>query len=245
MNPTTLGVHGVLQTGGQGNRLRPVSREVPKPLVKVGGVAMVERLLRQFVDCGVKQISLITGYRGDRVEAHVQTLYGLPDDVHLDFIRETQPMGNIGALGQLTTVAKPILFAFGDLVTDLDFAQLVAIHRQQGAQVTLTSHYETHRLQLGELVVKDQRVTAYQEKPLKQFLICSGIAVFEPEVLKLLEAGRPAGISDLIRTAIGEGMHVIHWTHGAFWMDVNTPEALQEAELALAKKAPIEPIEPD
>jgi NDP-sugar pyrophosphorylase family protein len=165
--------------------------------------------------------------------------------VHLDFIRETQPMGNIGALGQLAAVTKPILFAFGDLVTDLDFAQLMAMHRQQGAQVTLTSHYETHRLQLGELVVEDQRVMGYQEKPLKQFLICSGIGVFEPEVLKLLEAGRPAGISDLIRAAIGEGMHVIHWTHGAFWMDVNTPKALEEAESALARKAHVEPIEPD
>lgn len=234
MNPTALGVHGVLQAGGQGTRLRPASPELPKPLVKVGGIAMVERLLRQFVDCGVKQISIITGWGGDQVEAHVQRLEDLPDDVHLDFIRETQPMGNIGALGQLAPETRPVLFAFGDLVTDLDFAKLIAMHRRQPAHVTLTSHYETHRLELGELVVEDQTVVGYQEKPLKQFLICSGIAVFEPAVLKLLGAGRPAGISDLISAAINEGMQVIHWTHGAFWMDVNTPEALEAAEAAFS-----------
>lgn len=237
MNRTALGVHGVLQAGGQGTRLRSVTPEVPKPLVKVGGVAMLERLLRQFVDCGVKRISIITGWKSDQVEAHVRRLDGLPDDVHLDFIRETQPLGNIGALGQLSAEAEPILFAFGDLVTDLDFATLMALHRRQGASATLASHYETHRLQLGELVVEDQTVLDYQEKPLKQFLICSGIAVFEPAVLTLLQAGQPTGIADLIRAAIGEGMPVIHWLHGAFWMDVNTPEVLEAAEAAFSANA--------
>ncbi len=230
MNQSALGVHGVLQAGGQGTRLRPASPEIPKPLVKVGGVAMVERLLRQFVVSGVRQISVITGWGGEQVEAHLRHLEGLPDGVCVNFIRETQPMGNIGALGQLASETRPILFAFGDLVTDLDFAKLVARHRQQAADVTLTSHYESHRLQLGELLVENQNVVGYQEKPLKQFLICSGIAVFEPGVLKLLDAERPAGISDLILASISEGMEVNHWTHGAFWRDVNTPEALEEVE---------------
>ncbi len=234
MTQRVCGVHGVLQAGGQGSRLRPVSRKIPKPLVKVGGVAMVERLLRQFVHCGVEHISIITGYGGDQVEAHLQQLQELPAAVHLDFIRETEPMGNIGTLGQLASVTEPVLLAFGDLVTDLDFAELVERHRQLGAHVTLTSHYETHRLQLGELLVEDQTVIGYQEKPLKAFLICSGIAVFEPEVLRLLKAGQPTGISDLIQAAIDQGLRVNHWTHGARWMDVNTPEALKEAEAAFS-----------
>ncbi len=235
VDASSLGVHGVLQAGGQGSRLRPASPELPKPLVQVGGVAMVERLLRQFVDCGVKRISILTGYRGDQIEAHVRGLRDLPADVQIELIREAQPMGNIGALRQLASVTDPILFAFGDLVTDLDFAALVERHRHQGAHVTLTSHYETHRLQLGELLVEEQAVTGYQEKPLKAFLICSGIGVFEPSVLKLLDANRPTGISDLIQVAIDRGLRVHHWTHGARWMDVNTPEALQEAEAVFAR----------
>ena len=94
----------------------------------------------------------------------------------------------------------------------------------------MTSHYETHQLQLGELLTDNDQVTKYQEKPVKESLICSGIAVFEPQVLNLIDSNHPCGISDLVNAAITRDMMVTHWKHGAFWLDVNTPEALERAE---------------
>jgi NDP-mannose synthase len=245
VSPSTArsGVHGVLQAGGKGTRLVPATTTVPKPLIKVDGVPMIERLLRQFVDCGIRVITVITGWLGEEVETYLGTLTQLPVDLQLNFIRESRPMGNIGALAQMPPGPEPILFAFGDLVTDLDFGKLLAVHRQMGAQATLASHYESHQLTLGELLVRGSQVTDYQEKPLKKFLICSGIAVFEPPVLELLDVFRPMGISDLIKAALARSVNVAHWTHGAFWIDVNTPQALEIAERQLFHKSASRQVE--
>jgi NDP-sugar pyrophosphorylase family protein len=77
-------------------------------------------------------------------------------------------------------------------------------------------------------------VIGYKEKPEKSFLICSGIAVFEPLALDLVPADRPIGISDLVCLALERGSQVTHWTHGAFWMDVNSKEDLTRASAAIA-----------
>jgi len=229
-------VHAVLQAGGKGTRLHPATVTVPKPLLKVGGMPMVERLLRQLANSGVRMVSVIVGWHGEQVERHLNNLRGLPSDLHLNFIRETSPMGNIGALSLLPPSSAPVLFAFGDLLTDLDFCELLAVHKQLGGAATLASHYENHQLTLGELQVRDTQVVDYQEKPLKKFLICSGIAVFEPEVVRLLDPTRPSGISTLIQAALAERLLVRHWLHGAFWMDINTPEALEIAEKQTASR---------
>jgi hypothetical protein len=79
-------------------------------------------------------------------------------------------------------------------------------------------------------------VADYQEKPVKHFLICSGMAVFEPEVLDLIDPNRPCGISDLIKAALAHSFKVAHWTHGAFWVDVNDRDALRRAETELSRR---------
>lgn len=233
-------VRVVIQAGGEGRRLLPNTDSTPKPLLKVAGVPMLERLLRQLVDSGFRRITVITGWLGDLVEQHLKSLQDLPDDLLINVLREPRPMGNVGALSMLPKQPEPILLVFGDLVTDLDFNELFARHQRMAPSVTLTSHYEEYQLHLGEIMVEEQRVTAYHEKPKKRFLICSGIAVFEPEVINLLDPESSAGISDLVSAALSNNMSVQHWLHGAFWMDVNSPHALAEAEKMLT--APIQPV---
>ena len=213
-----------------GLRLRPATLDRPKPMLPVAGVPMVERLLRQLLAAGISRITVITGYRGDVVREH---LVGLADDVaaKIDFFEEIEPLGNVGALGRVLVERPLALLAFGDLVTDLDFAELVRRRASAGTDVLLASHVEEHRLQLGELVVQGERVVGYQEKPLKHFLICSGIGVMRREVLAAIPPdGTPTGLSDLIIAALLRGHSIAHWQHGAFWMDVNSPEALALAD---------------
>ncbi len=223
-------VHCVLQAGGRGERMTTGGSDAPKPLRAIGGIPMLERLLRSVVACGVRRVTVITGWRGDEIESFVHGLTDFPDDLVLDCMRETEPRGNIGSLSSIRHEGATVLMAFADLVTDLDFARLIEIHRTRGAAVTLTSHYESHRVRLGELIVDEDTVLDYREKPEKKFLICSGIAAFQPEVLALVREDRPIGISDLIRDAIAAGHKVTHWLHGAFWMDINSPEELEQAE---------------
>ena len=225
-------VQVVLQAGGRGERLRPLTDTTPKPLLPVAGVPMVERLYRQMLAGGLRDITVITGWLGEKIEAHLRGLDN-PPDLRLRFLQEGTPLGNAGALRLVPDSDAPVLLAFGDLVTDLDFGRLLAIHRERGAAITLTSHYEQTRLRLGELLVQGDTVTGYQEKPVKKYLICSGIAVFERPVLDLIQPDRPVGLVDVVMGALAAGFPVTHWEHGAFWMDVNSKEALEEANQAL------------
>jgi dTDP-glucose pyrophosphorylase len=234
MTTAFSGVHVLIQAGGKGTRLHPATADLPKPMLQVAGIPMVERLLRTLLAAGADRVTVIIGYHGEVIRRHVEGLSDLT--ARIDFFVERQPLGNAGALGQVEVERPRALFLFGDLVTDLDFRELIARHAVGTADVLLTSHHESHRLQLGELLVEGTRVVGYQEKPEKRFLICSGIGVFRREVLRVIpKDGTPLGLSDLITLALRAGHSVAHWEHGAFWMDVNSPDALRLADERLGQ----------
>jgi NDP-mannose synthase len=222
----------VLQAGGKGERMAPLGTRRPKVLVPVQGMALLERLIRQLVAEGARQFYIITGHGANEVEAHVLAIEGLPRDVRIHFIAETEPRGNVGSLAQLGPLNTPVLFAFGDLLTTLRFRDLFQIHQKRKCAITLASHFESHRLQLGHLIVENEAVRDYREKPEYEFLICSGIAAIESEVLQCLPKTGSVGMNRMVLLAMERKLAVSHWTHGAFWMDVNTPALLDIANQA-------------
>lgn len=234
MRADLTGCHVVLQAGGRGERLRQ-GASLPKPLFKVDGVTMLERLLLQVTAGGARVITVITGFGAEEVERAVLACR-LPPDSKTSFLRESVPRGNAGALA-LARRDMPCLFCFADLVTDIDFGRLLAVHNERRAAVTLASHYESLQVRLGELISDGDRVVAYREKPNHRVLIASGIAVLEPAVLRLVTSDRPAGLSDVVQSAIDHGHVVTHWLHGAQWIDVNTREDLDSAARLAAGRA--------
>lgn len=230
--PLSKHVRGVLQAGGRGQRMNPLTNTVPKPLVTVAGVPMIERLVRQFLRAGVTDICVVTGWLGEQIESHFAKLSDIQARARLTFVRETQALGNFGGVGLLPESGATNLFAFGDLVTDIDFAELLKRHWEGGADATLASHEETYQVSLGELTVKGSMVTAYQEKPIKLFTICSGMLAFEPRVLSVLHIDKPTGLSDFIAAALASGFKISHWQHGANFLDVNKPDLVERANTA-------------
>jgi NDP-sugar pyrophosphorylase family protein len=230
-----MSVQVVIQAGGRGERLRPLTLETPKPLVPVAGMPMVERLIRQMCDAGLRQFIVLTSWLGDRVIEHLARLEDLPSDVKFEFQSEDWGLGTIGGCARLAPCRDPVVLAFGDLVTDMRFDQLLAVHQGGGAAITLASHTESYRLRLGEIVEQEGRVTAYREKPELHHLICSGIAVFEPGVVDLVPLlSPPVGLGDVVNRALEQGYEVQHWRHNALWFDVNDPEELERATKAVA-----------
>ena len=224
-------LHAVIQSGGMGQRIRAAAGDTPKPLLEIGGVPMIERLLCQLTDAGLREITVILGRNGADIRARLlETARTLPTDLRLQFHVENQSLGNAGALGRIETRTAPVLFCFADLVTDLDFKTLAEVHRARRCDATLASHYEHHQLTLGELVTDGDRVSAYHEKPRKRFLICSGIAMFEPAAMRVARTlPAPFGLSDFVTAILRDGLTVTHWLHQAYWLDVNTPELLERA----------------
>lgn len=220
----------VIQAGGRGQRIRSVAGSAAKPMLRVGDEPMIARLVRQIAASGARRIAVVIPHgNGEFRDFLLQLAHGLRS-AQLDLIEEREPLGNAGALGTIKYHSGPVLFCFGDLVTDLPFERMARIHRERGCDVTLASHYQYHQLSLGELITDGERVCGYVEKPRKQFLICSGVAVLEPRVLELARTlAVPFGLVDLINAALQASCSVTHWLHEAYWIDVNTPELLEQA----------------
>jgi len=239
-------VHAVIQAGGLGQRIRAVAQGTPEPMLSVGGLPMIERLLQQLVVAGIRRMTVVLGPNGASVRARVtRQLTALAPDLDVTFFEESAPLGNAGALGEIDTGDDDVLLCFADLVTDIDFATLIGVHRERQHDVTLTSHFEHHQLTLGELLVDGDEVRGYHEKPRKAFLICSGIAIFDARAMAVARAlPRPYGISNLVLAALDAHCSVTHWHHGAYWIDVNTPEVLERAhgDAGRATTAHVEPV---
>ena len=236
--PQAAGVRVVIQAGGRGERLRPLTLMTPKPLLQIDGVPMVERLVRQLADAGLRHFTVLTAWLGEQVEDFLRGLPGLPHDVDISFSREEWGLGTIGGLSRLRPWDGTVVLMFGDLVTRLDFGRLLEVHARSGAGVTLASHVERHKVRLGEIVTEGEEVVGYREKPEKEFLICSGIAAFEPFAVDLLaELPMPLGLGDLVNAAVAHGHRVVHWRHDALWFDVNDVGEMERASAALRATA--------
>jgi NDP-sugar pyrophosphorylase family protein len=231
-------MHAVIQAGGLGQRIRAVAEAAAKPMLRVGEEPMIARLIRQIAASGVRHGSVVIPKGNEQFRALLTQVAGGTAGFELDVIEEHTPLGNAGALGRVECHGRTVLFCFGDLVTDLAFDRMAAVHRDRRCEVTLASHHEHHQLSLGELVTDGARVERYVEKPRKQFLICSGVALFEPRVLELAKTlPTPFGLVDLINACLKVGYSVTHWMHDAYWIDVNTPELLQQARNDASKRS--------
>jgi NDP-sugar pyrophosphorylase family protein len=219
----------VIQAGGRGQRLMPLTRDLPKPLIRVGGLPLIERLVRQLIADGLLNITIILGWHGHHIRSHFRSLKDLPEDLSLDFRDEEIPAGNAAALLDYKRANSYVLFVFADIVTSLSFRALLEVHKNDSVDITLASHVESHQLRLGELIIAGTSVLDYVEKPRKDFVICSGVAVFSPGSLEF-ELDLPSvGLADVIAAALGHGRRVGHWPHQGWWIDVNDASALERA----------------
>lgn len=233
-----MSVLTLVMAGGQGERVRRSIGPIPKPLLPVRGIPLLERnlagLLRQglrdlvvSVPASIPEIKQFAATRGrDLVEAAGGSL---------DLLEELEPRGNIGCAADLQGRADTILVILADNLTTLDLRLFLAAHGSSGAAVTVATHLEAFRSSYGEIDVENGWVTAYREKPSRSVLICSGISALGARALDAIPRDEPMGISGLVQTLLKRGDVVREYRHNAPWVDVNDAEALRRAELLVAE----------
>ena len=217
----------LIMAGGRGTRLAHSGVRVPKPLVPVGGRPVIELLLRRLLRAGAQEVYVSLGHRAAEVRDAIARM-GLPLEPR--FLLETEPRGTLGALGELARREGEVLVANGDLVTSLDFGSLVVAHRARGADLSLATHEEVHRLRFGEVDSDAQgRVSAYREKPEKRYRVCSGIALVGARTRALIAERARLDLPELVQLALDAGHHVRSHAHDADWVDVNDGDDLARA----------------
>ena len=218
----------VIMAGGLGKRLRPVTRgDIPKPMVEIAGVPLLERLVRRLASAGVQRVIVAVNYLGHVIEEH------LGDGRHLglsiEYLRETMPMGTAGALSLLPSLPEgPLLVMNGDILTTSDFGGLFDFHEAHRADMTVAAIEYRVEIPYGVLSTEGSRVTGLTEKPSQRFLCNAGIYSLSPHLLAEIP-NRFYNMTDLLQAQIDNGARVVLFPIHEFWSDIGTPTDLERA----------------
>lgn len=227
----------LLMAGGSGTRMHASGVRLPKPLVPVRGVPLIERNLHQLLRHGLVEIVValpaVAPLLADFARERLQPLAAAAG-ARLRVLAEPVPLGNIGCAGAMQDVADPLLTVYADNLTTLDLRAILGHHADSGAALTLAAHDERFRLPYGRLDIVAGRVTAYREKPTMALTICSAVSVLGAAAMAALPADRPTGLVDLTEELLRRGEIVAAFRHAAGWVDVNDAAALHRAEQLVA-----------
>lgn len=218
-------MRAVVLAGGRGTRLRPFTASFPKPLVPVGDRPVLELLINGLVSQGICDITLSLGHMAELVQAYFYHRQRLLSRLTLRYVVEEEPTGTAGSLALIDGLDETFLVMNGDLVTDLNFHELVEFHRQQGAAMTIATQRRHVTIDLGVLETDEtSRVTSYLEKPTHSYYVSMGVYVYEPAVLRYIKSGEYLDFPNLVQRAVDDGQRVCAYRTDCLWLDIGRPD---------------------
>lgn len=218
----------IIMAGGKGTRLRPITENIPKPMVKVAGRPILERIVLHLVSYGIRQVFLSINYLGHIIEEHFGD--GRTFGCHIDYLREKEPLGTGGALSLLPEKSNdPVLVMNGDLVIQADLNRMLRFHESKSYYATMGIRPYTHEVPFGCVELSGEQIIGLQEKPLLQKMINAGVYVLSPEAVSEVPHNTFYPITTIFENAIKEEKICGSWVIDSEWMDIGIPKQLQKA----------------
>lgn len=214
-------VMAVIMAGGFGTRLRPLTEHTPKPMLPVGDRPLLARTLERLRLAGIQSVSITTHYLGH----HIVDYFGNGESMglQLHYVAEDRPLGTAGALTQVERCEGPLLVMNGDILTGLDFREMLAFHRAQGAEATVAVRRYEVPVPYGVVECEDGEdgvVSRLREKPMLQLLINAGIYLLEPSVRALIPADQRFDMPQLLQRLLQDGRRVVSFPVLEYWVDI-------------------------
>ena len=226
-----VAMRAAILAGGQGARLRPYTTVLPKPLVPVGERPILELIIRQLGRAGCDRLDLCVGHLGELIRAYLEESCAVPDGLSVTYHWEDEPIGTAGALHQLEPPQASFLVMNGDILTTLDYSDLMRFHEDQGAALTIATHHQAVELALGVIEGDGGWVSGYVEKPTLQYEVSMGIYVYSPRALARVPRRR-FDFPELVLALIAAGEKVASYHFEGPWFDIGTPAEHERAVLA-------------
>ncbi len=227
-------MRAVIQAGGRGMRLRPYTTVIPKPLLPVDDMPILEVVIRQLAHHGIRRITITTGHLAHLVEAFFGD--GRRWGVQIDYVFEQRPLGTVGAVKLVRELEDTFLMMNGDLLTDIDYTDLVSFHRRHRRPFTVAAYRKPVSIDLGVIELDSQgQVVAFREKPTLEVTVSMGIYVLEPQALRLVPSGRHFGFDDLMTRALDRGIPPGIYLFAGKWLDIGRPSDYEVATAELQR----------
>lgn len=225
-------IRAVVMAGGYGTRLRPLTDETPKPMLRVGDKPLLERTINKLREAGITDVNISTHYLPDKIVDHFGT--GGEFGVNLKYLREEKPLGTAGALGLLGRPERTTLVINGDILTNIDFRAMAEFHRSHGAGLTMAVRLYDVDVPYGVVDCVDVRVTKLREKPRFRFLVNAGIYLVEPQAWDFISGGEHLDMTQMIDRMIAGGGNVVSFPIREYWLDVGQPGDYERAQRDMA-----------
>lgn len=216
----------IIMAGGDGIRLRPLTENLPKPLVDINGCPIIERLLLQLIDQGFGKFYLSVNYLGEMIENYFGD--GKKWGVEISYLKEDQKLGTAGSLHLLKSPNKDLIVLNGDLVTSINFKQLLAFHSDEKADVTIGIQHITFRVPYGVVNYTEVKVDSLEEKPVLNYHVNCGIYVVNPKCLNEIRIEEKIDMTCLINRLIDKKYRVLAFPIYEEWHDIGNIRDLEK-----------------
>ncbi len=219
----------VIMAGGLATRLRPLTDNTPKPMLKIAGQPLLEITLRQLSHFGFENIFISVNYLADNIENYFKD--GRSFNLNIQYLRENTRMGTAGSLNLLPkNLHWPLIVINGDLLTKINYASLVDFHNSNGAQMTVcVRDYET-QIPYGVINLNGLDVISIREKPLHSYFVNAGLYVIQPEIAYSIPEKTYMDMPSLIDTIIEKKKKIIAFPIREYWVDIGKHEDLVRAD---------------
>lgn len=213
----------VVLAGGKGARLSPYTTILPKPLMPIGDMPILEVMLLQMKQAGIDHVVLTVGHLSELLRAFFKDGDNL--GLAISYSYEQQPLGTAGPIALVDGLDDTFLVSNGDVLTTLDLRDLIRFHKEQKAIATIAAHHRQSKIDLGVIQRDgDYRITGYIEKPTYDFMVSMGIYVFEPTVLPYIGRNQYLDFPDLVKKLIAAGERVVGYEFNGYWEDLGRPD---------------------
>jgi len=221
-------MRAVILAGGKGTRLRPFTTTIPKPIVPIGDMAIMEVVVRQLQGAGCDRITVAVSHLAQLIAAYFGD--GSQWGLRIDYSVEDKPLNTIGPLKLIDDLPENFLVMNGDILTDLDFRELYRSHVDSGAIGTVATYERDLRIDFGVLKYRDdRRIVHFIEKPTEHFCVSMGVYAFSRRVLDRVPDDTPFGFDHLMLSLIADGADVRAFPFSGYWLDIGRPDDYDRA----------------
>lgn len=218
----------ILMVGGLGTRLRPLTDNTPKPMLKVGNKPILQTIVEKFAEYGYTNIIMCVNYKSHVIQDYFGD--GKEFGVNIEYILEEQRMGTAGALSLLTQKPiEPFFVMNGDLLTNVNFEHLHDFHLSNNSMGTMCVREYDFQVPYGVVNIKNSKILSIEEKPTHKFFVSAGIYMLSPEILEYIPQNQFYDMPTLFEKIINENKNAISFPLREYWLDIGRIEEYKKA----------------
>ncbi|MGR5336248.1 nucleotidyltransferase family protein [Vibrio gigantis] len=220
-----------IMAGGFGTRLKPLTDNCPKPMLKIGDKPILETVIRSFTKAGFVNFYISTHYMPEQIQNH----FGDGSDlgINITYVHENEPLGTGGALGLLPDDLPkdlPLIMINGDVLTKVDFQRLLEFHIDNNADATMCVREYDYQIPYGVINGEGNKITSMVEKPIQRFFVNAGIYVVSPQVINSVPKNHRVDMPTLLEQHMNKRNNVLMFPIHEYWLDIGRMDDFNRAQ---------------